>query len=403
MNHADLLIEPETSPSPPPVVSGWPRHEQDEIDAAMAVLQSGRVNALVHGDQTSALSRAFVDYCGGNFGFCVGNGTLALEVAMRALGIGEGDEVIVPARSFFATAGAVLAVGAKPAFADVQGHSQNIDPDSVERLITPRTRAILCVHLAGWPCDMERLRSLADRHGLFLIEDCAQAHGAAIGSQRVGSFGDAAAFSFCTDKIMSTAGEGGLVLFRNEAHYAAGFSYKDHGKNFAKMADGRGKAGEFRYIHDFPGSNFRLTEFQAAIGLRQLAKLPGWLAARRQNAEVLLERLAGDQRVQLPAPGDGITHAWYKFYLQLGGQDDIEAYRTRIIGRLHAAGIPAGSGSCPDMSLEAAFEGLDVRRDGELPAARDLGKRTLMLLVDHTLNEGQMHRVADAVLAALEE
>lgn len=402
MNNADLLLEPKPAPAPLPVVSGWPRHEQDEIDAAMAVLQSGRVNGLVHGDQTAALSRAFADYCGANFGFCVANGTLALEVAMRALGIGEGDEVIVPARSFFATAGAVLAVGAMPAFADVEAHSQNIDPASAERLITPRTRAILCVHLAGWPCDMEALRSLADRHGLFLIEDCAQAHGAAIGSQRVGSFGDAAAFSFCTDKIMSTAGEGGLVLFRNEAHHAAGFSYKDHGKNFAKMADGRGKPGEFRFIHDFPGSNFRLTEFQAAIGLRQLAKLPLWLEARRHNAAVLRARLAGEARVQLPSPGEGVTHAWYKFYVQLGGRNDIESYRTRIIARLQAAGVPAGSGSCPDMSLEAAFAGLDVRRDGELAVARELGKRTLMLLVDHTLDDKHMHRVADALLAALE-
>lgn len=403
MTRADFLIEPETAPRPAPLASRWPMHEQDEIDAAMSVLQSGRVNALVHGEQTANLARAFAEFCGMKFGFCVANGTLALEVAMRALGIGQGDEVIVPARSFFASAGAVLAVGARPTFADVLPHSQNIDPASVARVISPATKAILCVHLAGWPCDLDTLRSLADRHGLFLIEDCAQAHGAAIGSQRVGSFGDAAAFSFCTDKIMSTAGEGGLVLFRKPEHHEAGYSYKDHGKNFVKIRDGQGRPGEFRFIHDFPGSNFRLTEFQAAIGLCQLAKLPRWLGARRRNAEVLLERLAGDERMRLPTPGPEITHAWYKFYLQLNGPEDIESYRTRVIGRLHAAGIPAGSGSCPDMSLEMAFENMQIRRDGELAAARDLGKRTLMLPVDHTLNDGHMHRMADALLEAIEE
>lgn len=403
MTHADLLIEAETTPSAAPVVSRWPRHEQDEIDAATSVLQSGRVNGLVHGEQTSNLARAFVEFCGANFGFCVANGTLALEVAMRALGIGHGDEVIVPARSFFASAGAVLAIGARPTFAEVLPHTQNIDPASVARLINPATKAILCVHLAGWPCDMDALRSLADRHGLFLIEDCAQAHGAAIGSQRVGSFGDAAAFSFCTDKIMSTAGEGGLVLFRERAHYEVGYSYKDHGKNFAKMADGQGQPGEFRFIHDRPGSNFRLTEFQAAIGICQLAKLPGWLAARRQNAKVLIERLSGDERMQLPLLGPEVTHAWYKFYLQLNGSNDIEGFRARVIGRLHAAGIPAGSGSCPDISREAAFEGMEIRRDGDLSAARELGKRTLMLLVDHTLNVAHMHRMADALLDAIED
>lgn len=386
-----------------PVESRWPRYEEDEIEAATKVLQSGRVNGLVHGEHTSALAAAFTEYCGANFGFCVANGTLALEVALRALGIGAGDEVIVPARSFFASASAVLAVGAKPAFADVLGDSQNIDPGSVERLVNDRTKAILCVHLAGWPCDMAALRQIADRRGLFLIEDCAQAHGAAIGSQRVGSFGDAAAFSFCTDKIMSTAGEGGLVLFKERQPYEIGRSYKDHGKNFAKLADGSAIPGQFRFIHDLAGSNFRLTEFQAAIGLRQLAKLPLWLAARKRNADLLIERLSHDDRLRLPIAGAGVTHAWYKFYVQLTGRNHIEDYRSRVVGRLYSAGIPAGTGSCPDMSGEAACTGMNLRREGDLAAAHALGERTLMFPVDHTLDEQDMHRIADALLDAIEE
>ena len=401
-----------STPAAPPqlddkvgVETRWPRFEQDEIDAATQVLQTGRVNGLVHGTMTAALAREFTEYCGANHGFCVANGTLALEVVFRALEIGPGDEVIVPARSFFASASAVLAVGARPAFADVLPDSQNIDPASVERLIGERTRAIICVHLAGWPCDMHALRAIADRHGLYLIEDCAQSHGAAIGSQRVGSFGDAAAFSFCTDKIMSTAGEGGLVLFRAGNHFEAARSYKDHGKNFAKLTDGAGAPGQFRYIHDSPGSNYRLTEFQAAIGLCQLAKLPGWLDQRARNAATLISRLGDDERLSMPATGPDITHAWYKFYLQLAKPDSasVEAYRARIIGRLHAMGIPAGTGSCPDMSREQAFDGIECRRDGELESAHELGKRTLMFQVDHTLGEDDMHRTADRMLAALEE
>ncbi|MFL0357238.1 DegT/DnrJ/EryC1/StrS family aminotransferase [Erythrobacter sp. GH1-10] len=386
-----------------PVHSQWPRFEPDEIEAATLVLRSGRVNGLVHGEKTAAFAQAFTQYCGAKHGFCVANGTLALEVALRALGIGQGDEVIVSARSFFASASAILAVGARPAFADVSSDSQNLDPASVERLVTDRTRAILCVHLAGWPCEMTALQEIADAHDLLLVEDCAQAHGASIASKRVGSFGDAAAFSFCTDKIMSTAGEGGLVLFKDEAHYEAGRSYKDHGKNFAKMSDGQGEPGQFRFIHDLPGSNFRLTEFQAAIGLRQLEKLPIWLEQRSKNAEVLLSRFAGDERLRLPLPAPEINHAWYKFYVQLTLPEDVEGYRAQVINRLHASGIPAGSGSCPDMSREKAFAGMEVIADGQLQVARELGTRTIMVPVDHTLSQHDMHRIADALLAALEE
>lgn len=388
-----------------PVESNWPRFEQDEIDAATQVLRSCRVNGLVHGDFTTALADQFADFCGANYGFCVANGTLALEVAMRSLGIGPGDEVIVPARSFFASASAILAVGATPVFADVLPHSQNIDPESVERLIGEKTKAILCVHLAGWPCDMCSIEAIANHHGLFVIEDCAQAHGAAIDGRLVGSFGHAAAFSFCTDKIMSTAGEGGLVLFREKAHYEIGRSYKDHGKNFSKMADGGGAPGEFRFIHDQHGSNFRLTEFQAAIGLRQLAKLPNWLNNRKRNASIMMARLYGHPLVSLPTVGNKNTHAWYKFYIRLLAPpgEQVEAFRSRVLGRLHAFGIPAATGSCPDMSQEDAFKGTPIRRDGDLPAAHELGKCTLMFPVDHTLSQDDMHRMAEGLIVALED
>lgn len=387
------------------VTSLWPRFEEDEVAAAADVLRSGRVNGLVHGEHTEAFAREFADYCGAPFGLSVANGTVALELALRALDIGPGDEVIVPARSFYATASAVVAVGAMPAFADICEDSQNIDPSSIERLLCRRTKAVICVHLAGFPCDMARITALSAEHGLFVIEDCAQAHGASTSDRRAGAWGDISAFSFCTDKIMSTGGEGGMLLFQDEGRFVRSREYKDHGKNFAKMKAAGGAPGQFRYIHDGPGTNFRLTELQAAIGRRQLAKLPDWLETRQRNARILMERLRGVPGIILPAPGDGVRHAWYKFYLRLcdPAEEPVEVYRSRLITRLHARGVPAGTGSCPDMSQEAAFAELPVRRDGILARANDLGRRSLMFPVDHTLDPGAMHRIADALIDVLTE
>lgn len=403
MNAPGRTLEPSAVVSEP-VRSAWPRFDEDEIEAVEKVLRSGRVNGLVHGEMTEALAREFALYCGSEFGFCVANGTLGLEVAMRALGIGNGDEVIVPARSFYASASAVMAVGAVPAFADVDPVSQNLDPASVRRLVGPNTKAIIAVHLAGLPCDMASIGEIADEFGLYVIEDCAQAHGASIDGRRVGSFGDAASFSFCSDKIMSTGGEGGLVLFRDREPYQIGRSYKDHGKNFDRLADGKGRPGQFRYVHDSLGSNYRLTEMQAAIGRRQLTKLPIWLEARRRNAAALDAELKGHPALFVAEHAHGVVHARYKYYLQLQApsNEPVEDFRSRIIEKLVAERVPVGTGSCPDMSIEQGFAGVSVRRDGSLKAAHDLGKRSLMFPVDHTLNADDMRVMASALLRTLE-
>lgn len=387
-----------------PLRSLWPHHEPDEIEAVAAVLRSGKVNALVHGEHNRAFAAEFARYIDADAppeGLCIANGTLTLEVALRALGIGPGDEVIVPARSFFATASCVLAVGALPVFADVDPVTQNIDPASVERMVGPSTRAVICVHLAGWPCDMDALGTLCARHGLLLVEDCAQAHGAAWRGRRVGSFGDAASFSFCTDKIMSTGGEGGLLLFRDRQAWERGWAIKDHGKDWRKVSEGGGTPGAFRHIHDHLGSNYRMTEMQAALGRRQLGKLPLWLAARARNARLLCEALADVPGLSLPEPPADARHAWYKFYVRL--DDDGGDRRTRLLQRMTAMGLPAATGSCPDMSREAALDGLPIRRDGALEQAERLGRRTLMFPVDHTLGEDAMARIAAGLRTAMME
>ena len=387
-----------------PAHSAWPRHEADEIEAVTRVLASGRVNALVHGDENRRFEAEFADYVGVPHALAVSNGTVSIELALRALGIGPGDEVIVPARSFFATTSAVVAVGARPAFADVEADTQNIDPASVERMIGPDTKAIVCVHLAGQPCDMDRLCDLAETHGLALIEDCAQAHGATWRGRRVGSFGDAGSFSFCTDKIMSTGGEGGMLVLRDEAVWRRAWAYKDHGKDPIRLREkSSSPPGEFRYCHDSFGSNFRMTEMQAAIGRRQLAKLDDWVARRRENAECLLIEACRHAAVRPMRLPDAAEHAYYKCYVRL----DLEALpagisRSDVVGALMAEGIACGSGSCPDMSREGAFKDLEIRIDGELAAAHAVALETLMFQVDHTLSPEDTARFGRSLVRVIE-
>jgi len=378
----------------------WPQYEEDEIAAATRVLASGRVNSLMHGDEGRAFESEFAALVDMPHAIGVSNGTVSLEMALRALGVGPGDEVIVPARSFFATAACVVAAGAYPVFADIELHTQNIDPESVARMVSPRTKAVICVHLGGRPCDMDRLTAVCEANGLLLIEDCAQAHGASWRGQPVGSFGQASSFSFCTDKIMSTGGEGGMVLFREEAAWAKAWAYKDHGKDAYKVrTPSPHPVGEFRYSHDSFGSNFRMTEFQSAIGRVQLRKLPGWIAQRRANAACLSQMLSALPAVIVDPVPEHAGHAWYKYNLRLD-PTALPSGMTRsdVIAALIAAGIrQTGSGSCPDMSREAAFADRPARRDGDLPNANALGACSLMFPVDHLLNESDMQAIGTAM------
>ncbi|AKH42853.1 dTDP-4-amino-4,6-dideoxygalactose transaminase [Altererythrobacter atlanticus] len=381
--------------------SRWPFHDRDEIEAVMDVLASGRTNSLVHGDQTKAFEEEFARFVGADHAIAVANGTLALELALKALGIGPGDEVIVPARSFFATAACVVAAGAEPVFADVDPVSQNICPQSVERMISAKTRAVICVHLAGWPCDMDALLDLCNRHGLFLVEDCAQAHGASIGGRLAGSIGHAAAFSFCTDKIMSTGGEGGMFVTSDRDIFLKAWAYKDHGKSYQKVNSGGGGSA-FRYIHDSFGSNFRMTEMQSAIGRAQLAKLPDWLARRRANAELLNGILAGHPLVAVPQPPADTVHAWYKYNItiDLDGLQDKSSV-NEIVDELRSHGITCGTGTCPDMSREDAFTDREVRTDQGLPNAHKVGKANLMLAIDHMFDQKQIQEIGALVRTAI--
>ena len=380
------------------VRSRWPVYGDDEIAAVVEVLRSGRVNALQHGDRCRAFESAMSAHCGVPYAMALANGTLALELALRALGIGPGDEVVVTPRSFVASAACVVACGATPVFADVDPNSQNITADSIARVLTSRTRAVIPVHLAGWPCAMDEIMTLAHAYDLKVIEDCAQAIGATYMGRPVGSFGDAAAFSFCTDKIVSTGGEGGMLLLRDRDAWNRAWSYKDHGKDCARVsAPSTGLV--FRWLHDSFGSNYRMTEMQAAIGLVQLGKLPSWIAARRRNAAILNDALAGLASVRLTLPDETIGHVYYKHYAFVRPEWLGESWnRDRIVAEIAAAGVPCFGGTCSEIYRERAFVLAGLGPADTLPAAAALGASSLMFPVDPTLGPDDMRATAAAAI-----
>jgi len=381
----------------PPVESfpSWPFFAGDEIHAATEVLRSGRVNYWT-GTEGRRFETEFAAFAGCGHAVAVANGTVALELALRALGVGQGDEVITPSRAFIACGSAVCSVGARPVFADVDRDSQNITADTIRPCITQRTRAILAVHLAGWPCDMDPILDLAREFGLYVIEDCAQAHGAHYKGKPVGSFGDVAAFSFCQDKIMTTAGEGGMVTTNSEALWKKMWAYKDHGKDYDTVYQKTHPPG-FRWLHESLGTNWRLTEVQSAVGRIQLSKVPGWVATRRSHASYLTERLSKLAALRMPLPADSIRHAFYKWYAFVRPEHLREDWtRERIMQSISGFGVPCSAGSCSEVYLEKAFSE-SMRPAQRLPIARELGETCLMFQVHPTLEMRHIERTAQVV------
>jgi dTDP-4-amino-4,6-dideoxygalactose transaminase len=377
---------------------GWPHYPQDEIDAVAGVLASARVNYWT-GDQGSAFEAEFAAYCGVAHAIALANGTVALELALRVLGIGPGDEVIVPPKTFIATASAVVICGATPVFADIDPVSQCLDPAAIEPLIGARTRAVIAVHLGGWPADMEAICDTARRHGLAVIEDCAQAHGAALRGRRVGSFGDIAAFSFCQDKIMSTGGEGGMLLTDDEALWRAAWAFKDHGKSYRAIFETEpDPQAVFRWVHDSFGTNWRMTEMQAAIGRIQLGKLDSWLAQRRDNATLLEQRLQATPGLVVPGVPADVAHARYKFYAFVDTTRLAPGWdRDRILHAINAEGVPCFSGSCSEIYRERAFVDAGLTPPRPLPVAQRLSAVSLMFPCHPTLSPADMAQMADGI------
>lgn len=379
-----------------PTLAGWPVFEADEIQAVTDVMQSGKVNYWT-GTEAREFEREYAEYLGMKHAIALHNGTLALELALYAFGIGAGDEVITTSRTFIASASAAVMRGCVPVIADVDADSGNITAETIRPLITERTRAIIPVHLAGWPCDMDPIMDLAREHDLIVIEDCAQAHGALYKGRPVGSIGHAGAFSFCQDKIMTTGGEGGLLALNDTEVWKKAWAYKDHGKSYDAVYH-REHAPGFRWLHESFGTNWRMLEVQAAIGRIQLRKLPGWTAQRQANAAVLHERLSRHALLRCPLPDSQHVHAYYKYYVYLNPDHLADGWdRDRIMNAITAQGVPCFSGSCSEIYLEKAFTDAGYGPQQRLPVAQELGETSLMFLVHPTLGPADMHHVADVV------
>lgn len=382
----------------------WPSFSEEEVTAVSDVLRSGRVNYWT-GQECRAFEREFAAWADCAHAVAVANGTVALDLALHGLGIGPGDAVIVTPRTFLASATCVINAGATPIFADVDADSGNLTAETIAAAITPQTRAVIVVHLAGAPAEMDAIMTLAEAHGIKVIEDCAQAHGARYKGRSVGSIGHVGAWSFCQDKIMTTGGEGGMVTTDDPALWSRMWSFKDHGKAWDAVYERQHPPG-FRWLHESVGTNWRMLEMQAVIGRIQLRRMPGWTARRGANAARLrrtLQAFAGsDGPVRLPHPigagDDGSSvHAQYKFYAHVRPENLAEDWtRDRIVAEINALGVPCFQGSCSEVYLEKAFDAVG-RPPARLPVARQLGETSLMFLVHPTLGDDDIGRSCSAI------
>ena len=372
--------------------SSWPSYTVEEADAVHEVVLSNKVNYWT-GNECRDFEKEFAIWSNSEYAVALGNGTLALDVAFKALNIGVEDEVIVTSRTFIASISSIVNSGAIPIFADVDLASQNITPETIRSVITDKTKAIVCVHLAGWPCDMGEIMAIANEHDLYVIEDCAQAHGAKYKGKPVGSIGDIGCWSFCQDKIMTTGGEGGMITTNDESLWRKMWAYKDHGKSYEAVYEREHPEG-FRWLHESFGTNWRMTEMQAVIGRIQLNRMSDWHEKRLNNANSIWAAAKQCKGLRVPVLPDYIEHAAYKCYVFVKGGVDL---RDKMMMEINEKGVPCYSGSCSEVYLEKAFDNTGFRPKERLPVAKELGETSLMFLVHPTLTKEEIQKTCDVL------
>jgi len=382
--------------------SPWPSFTEEEANAVRDVILSNKVNYWT-GQECREFEKEFAAWTETRHAIALTNGTVALDLAFQALGIGAGDEVIVTSRTFLASVSSIVNAGATPVFADVDADSQNITAQTIAAVLTPSTRAIVCVHLAGWPCDMDPIMALAEKHDLKVIEDCAQAHGATYKGRPVGSIGHIGAWSFCQDKIMTTGGEGGMVTTNDRDLWSDMWSYKDHGKSWEAVYE-RQHAPGFRWVHESFGTNWRMLEAQGVLGRIQLRRMKQWHEARLTNARKIwaaADQLSG---LRVPAVPEECLHAAYKCYVFVDPQAlKADWTRDRILNEIAARGVPCFSGSCSEVYLEKAFDHTSWRPQERLPVAKELGETSLMFMVHPTLTEAEIAKTCQVLSDVMRE
>ena len=381
--------------------SVWPSFTQQEADAVSQVILSNRVNYWT-GEEGRNFEKEFAAWVGTDYAVALGNGTLALDIALIALGVGAGDEVITTPRTFLASASSIVTCGASPVFADVDLNSQAITADSIKEVLTEKTKAVIVVHLAGMPAEMDEIMALSKEHGFYVIEDCAQAHGAKYKGRSVGSIGHIGAWSFCQDKIMTTGGEGGMVTTNSKELWSAMWSYKDHGKSFDAIYNREHPPG-FRWLHESFGTNWRMTEMQAVLGRIQLTRMSDWTAKRQAYGAELDKAAREFDCIRLVEVPSYIEHAEYKHYMFVKPEQLADGWdRDHIVNEIVERGVPCFQGSCSELYLEKAFDDTPWRPEKRLPNAVELGETSLMFLVHPTLTEAEVAKTTQVMKEVFE-
>lgn len=376
--------------------SPWPSFTQQEADAVSRVVLSNKVNYWT-GTEGREFEKDFATWADSKYAIALGNGTLALDIALKALNVGVGDEVITTPRTFLASASSIVTAGAAPVFADVDLNSQAITAESIQAVLTPKTKAVIVVHLAGMPAAMDEIMALSKEHGFYVIEDCAQAHGAKYKGKSVGSIGHVGAWSFCQDKIMTTGGEGGMVTTNSKELWSAMWSYKDHGKSFDAIYNRKHPPG-FRWLHESFGTNWRMTELQAAIGRIQLTRMAHWTAKRQAHSAELDKAASCFDCVRLVEVPEHSEHAEYKHYMFIKPEHLAEGWnRDRIVNTIVEHGVPCFQGSCSEVYLEKAFDNTPWRPEKRLSNAVELGETSIMFLVHPTLTEAEIAKTTQVI------
>jgi len=389
----------------------WPNFTIEESQKIASVLRSNQVNYWT-GEECKLFEKEFASYLGVSHSISVFNGTVALDAALSIFDLKAGDEILVTSRTFIASASSIVNAGAKPVFVDVDLDSQNIDPNCINEAITDKTRGIICVHLAGWPCDMDKIMSIAKSHQLFVIEDCAQAHGGTYKGKPLGSIGDIACWSFCQDKIISTGGEGGMITTNDKKLWEKLWSMKDHGKSFKKMHTPK-KDNKYKWCHDSIGTNYRMTEIQAAIGRIQLRRLDKMSAIRRRYQKKIWAAAANINGIRVPkyqcsncscSEYEACKHAAYKCYIFIEKKKIKGNWsRDRILSEINQLGVPCSMGTCSEVYLEKAFKDLNIRPKNRLPNAKLLGETSMMFLVHPTLSNNEIELTCHALEATMKK
>jgi dTDP-4-amino-4,6-dideoxygalactose transaminase len=375
----------------------WPSFTPEEINIVSNVLKSNNVNYLF-GKKGKTFEHNFCKMTGTKYSLALANGTLALDIALRSLQVQKGDEILVTCRSFVATASSISLLGAIPVWCDVDINTQNISLEEIKKKFTTKTKAIVCVHFAGYPCEMHEIMKFAKSKKIKVIEDCAQAHGAKINNQSVGSFGDIAAWSFCNDKIMSLGGEGGMISTNNLKLFRFCKNFNNHGKNFKKISALNKNVSKFPYIHDSIGSNYRLTEMQSALGIYQLKKLKNWQRARARNAEIFINAIKDLNIVSYPMLPKKFTHAWYKLYLTLNRKHMKKNFsRKKILNALNHSGVSCGFGGSGEIYKEKAFLSINQGAEKRQENGYFLERNSIMLLIHPTISKEEILRRASSL------